>query len=188
MNACAARSRATLCRDAAGWRPRLLAAVVRSRIRSAFTAERQIVGQTGRKMSLVRPRRWLGYFVSLNDLHPRAEEMLDRFERSEIPLWDTFGSSSELPASNSKFIVAFGPGVEAGRLQEVLELLDGVGVEYLQAMRENRKCIYIGTLNLENEPVTAFSAEFMETIRALPEKTDDLGRFLSDQGRLKLVT
>jgi hypothetical protein len=48
-------------------------------------------------MSLVRPRRWLGYFVSLNDLHPRAEEMLDRFEQSEIPLWDTFGSSSEPP-------------------------------------------------------------------------------------------
>jgi len=35
-------------RDAPDWRPRLLAAVVRSRVRSAFTAERQIVGQTAR--------------------------------------------------------------------------------------------------------------------------------------------
>ena len=33
------------CRDAAGWRPRLLATVIRSRVRSAFTAERQNVGQ-----------------------------------------------------------------------------------------------------------------------------------------------
>jgi hypothetical protein len=36
------------CRDAAGWRPRLLAAVIRSGVRSAFTAERQNVGQTRR--------------------------------------------------------------------------------------------------------------------------------------------
>jgi hypothetical protein len=139
-------------------------------------------------MTLVRPRRWLGYFVSLNDLHPRAEEMLDRFEQSEIPLWDTFGSSSEQPASNDRFIVAFGPGVEAGRLIEVLEVLEDLSVEYLQAMRENRKTIYIGTLNLENEPVAPYSADLLKTIRDLPEKTDDLGRFLVEQGRLKLVT
>jgi hypothetical protein len=139
-------------------------------------------------MSLVRPRRWLGYFVSLNDLHPHAEEMLDRFERSEIPLSDTFGSSSEQPVSADRFIVALGPGVEAGRLCEILELLDGLGVEYLQAMRENRKCIYIGALNLENEPVTPYSADLRNVIRDLPEKTDDLGRFLAGQSRLKIVT
>jgi hypothetical protein len=34
------------CRDTAGLRPRLLAAVVRSRVRSAFTAERQNVMRT----------------------------------------------------------------------------------------------------------------------------------------------
>jgi hypothetical protein len=139
-------------------------------------------------MTLVRPRRWLGYFVSLNDLHPRAEEMLDRFEGSEIPLWDTFGSSSEPPTAPHKLIVAFGPGVEAGRLREVLELLEGFNVEHLQGMHETRKCIYIGTLNLENEPTTPFTAELMKTICELPDKEDDLGRLLVDTGRLKLVT
>jgi hypothetical protein len=84
--------------------------------------------------------------------------------------------------------VAFGPGVEAGRLREVLELLDGLGVEYLQSMRENRKCIYVGALNLENDPVAPYSADSMNTIMGLPDKTDDLGQFLVEQGRLKLVT
>ena len=44
-----------LCRDAAGWRPRLLAAVVRSRVRSAFTAERQNVSQTGAGTRVTKP-------------------------------------------------------------------------------------------------------------------------------------
>ena len=46
-----------LCRDAAGWCPRLLAAVVRSRIRLAFTAERQNVGQTGVAVMMLIFRR-----------------------------------------------------------------------------------------------------------------------------------
>ena len=139
-------------------------------------------------MTLVRPRRWLGYFVALNDLHPRAEEMLDRFEASEIPLWDTFGSSSEPPMLHERFIVAFGPGVEAGRLREVLELLAGFDVQYLQATSENRKCIYIGTLNLEDEPTTPFTEELMKAICELPEREDHLERLIVDTGRLKLVT
>ncbi len=50
------------CRDAAGWRPRLLAAVVRLGATSAFAAERQVVGRTagnpsGPKMS-TRSMTW----------------------------------------------------------------------------------------------------------------------------------
>ena len=40
------RSRVGTCRDAAGWRPRLLAAVVRSNAILAFAAERQVVMRT----------------------------------------------------------------------------------------------------------------------------------------------
>jgi hypothetical protein len=43
----------------------------------------------------MKPRRWVGYWIALNDLLPDAQEILDRFERSEIPLDDTFGSSSD---------------------------------------------------------------------------------------------
>jgi hypothetical protein len=126
--------------------------------------------------------------MSARSLLSRADEMLDRFEQSEIPLWDTFGSSSESHVSNGQFIVAFGPGVEAGRLLEVLVLLDGFGVQRLHAMPQNRKSIYIGSLNLENEPTIPFSADLLEVIRDLPEKADQLGPRLLETSHRKLVT
>jgi hypothetical protein len=42
-----------MCRDVARWRARLLAAVVRSNATSAFTAERQVVGQTREMLDTV---------------------------------------------------------------------------------------------------------------------------------------
>jgi len=47
-NATLVRSHTGSCRDAADWRPRLLAAVVRSNATLAFAAERQVVIQTMR--------------------------------------------------------------------------------------------------------------------------------------------
>jgi hypothetical protein len=55
-------------------------------------------------------------------------------------------------------------------------------------MHETRKYIYVGSLNLENEPTTPLTSELMKVICELPEKEDDLGRLLVDTGRLKLVT
>ena len=45
LNATPVRLKVGVCRDAARWRARLLAAVVRSNATLAFTAERQVVGQ-----------------------------------------------------------------------------------------------------------------------------------------------
>jgi hypothetical protein len=44
MNATPVRLQVGMCRDAARWRARLLAAVVRSKVTLAFTFERQVVG------------------------------------------------------------------------------------------------------------------------------------------------
>lgn len=117
-------------------------------------------------MSLMKPRRWLGYTIALNDLLANAKEILDRFERSEIPLDDTFGSSSDPAARPRSTILYVGPGVEQDRLLELLALLEGVPIHFLQADHagHSRKTIYIGSFNLENERVAPYSPEILASV------------------------
>lgn len=138
-------------------------------------------------MTLLRPRRWLAYSVSMNDLHSRAAEMLDRFESSEIPLAETFGSSSDVDAPPEQFIVAFGPGVEAGRLLEVLDLLEGIDAPRLLAMSDQRKTIYVGAFNLAGEPTMPLTPAMLQLLRDAPDDAQQLGEFLT-RSRLRLAT
>ena len=119
-------------------------------------------------MPLLKPRRWLGYDISLNDLIPDAERILDLFETSEIPLCDSFGSSSDPPERPRSVILFFGPGTEPERLAELLDLLPSSSIHCLQAGTEghNRKTIYIGGYNFDSEPVAPATAELLAAARS----------------------
>jgi hypothetical protein len=119
-------------------------------------------------MALQKPRRWLGYRIELNDLVSEADTILDRFENSEIPLDDCFGSNSDPPEAPRSTILFFGPGTEPIRLTELIELLDGTSIHYIQAGTEsyNRKVILIGGYNLDAAPVAPLSPGLVKEMRA----------------------
>jgi len=135
---------------------------------------------------LMKPRRWLGYSIYLNDLFPESEKILDRFEVSEIPLMDTFGSSSDPPTKPSKFVLMIGPGVEINRLNELLELLEGVCPEFIQPETDNtyRKNIYIGCNDSGNESIIPLSTQLKETFKAQNFNPDDLTDYLMNAQKL----
>jgi hypothetical protein len=119
-------------------------------------------------MVLQVPRRWLGYSVWVNSKLAVREAILDRFEVSDVPLTNTFEPDEDDPAPEP-FVVSFGPAVEPARLIEVLNLLEGLGVQYLFAIDgPSRKDITIGAMNLNAEPITPL--------------TDDLSRMLATPG------
>jgi hypothetical protein len=117
-------------------------------------------------MPLLKARRWLGYRISVNDLIPDAERILDLFETSEIPLSDSFGSSSDPPERPRSVILFFGPGTEPQRLAELIDLLPASAVHYLQAGAENadRKTIYVGSYNFDGAPVAPATPELIEAV------------------------
>lgn len=131
---------------------------------------------------LMKPRRWLGYTICLNDELPQSERVLDQFEQSSIPLDDTFGSSSDVAGRNQSVIVMFGPRVERERLVEVLDLLAEAELEvhFLMASFESchRKMIYIGAYNLEHERVAPLTAELDSRIRTEARTAEELGRLV----------
>ncbi|MFH2047744.1 MAG: hypothetical protein ABIK92_21675 [Pseudomonadota bacterium] len=135
----------------------------------------------------MKPRRWLGYTIYLNDLFAVSEKILDRFEVSEIPLTDTFGSSSDPPTKPSKFILLIGPGVEIERLNELLELLEGIGPDYIQPETDNayRKNIYIGCNDSKDESIIHLSPQLKETLKKQNFTSDGLTVYLINFHKLK---
>lgn len=119
------------------------------------------------KIMLLVPRRWLGYRIELNDLLPDCTEILDRFELSEIPLHDTFGSNTDYESAPDRTIISVGEAVEPERFLELIELLDGLNLDFVMAIGDtlNRKDINIGSLNLGNEPMAALSESLLSTVR-----------------------
>ena len=121
-------------------------------------------------MTLLLPRRWLGYSVWVNWNLSVREAVLDRFEASDIPRTNTFEPDDDDPLPEP-FVISFGPGVEPSRLTEVLTLLHGVGVQYLFAIDgPSRRDITIGALNLNEEPITPLTDELVR-LMATPELT-----------------
>ena len=127
-------------------------------------------------MALMKPRRWLGYTICLNDLLEDAPEILDRFERSDVPLDDTFGSSSDPPTRPRATLLYFGPGVEPPRLVEVLDLLRRLPVHHLQTDSSGhaRKTIYVGALNFEALPVAPLTPSLDAQLRRPGLSVDEL--------------
>src|SRR3954453_4049749 len=120
---------------------------------------------------LMKPRRWLGYTICLNDELPQSERALDLFEHSSIPLDDTFGSSSDITGRNQSVILMIGPRVECAHLVEILDLLAeaSLPIHFIMAADETdcRKTIYIGAYNLDHRQVAPFSHELEATIRTM---------------------
>ena len=136
---------------------------------------------------LMKPRRWLGYSIYLNDLFAESEKILDRFEVSEIPLNDTFGSSSDPPIKPSKFTLLIGPGVEIDRLNEILELLEGIGPDFIQLETDNayRKNIYIGCNDSDNESIISLSPNLKEILKKQNFSPNELAAYLINSQKLK---
>ena len=118
---------------------------------------------------LMKPRQWLGYAIFLNDLLEHSEEIIDRFELSEIPLSDTFGSSSDPPIKPDRYILLVGPGVEIERMKDVLKLLEGLGPDFIQPETDGayRKHIYIGCNDSKSESIIPLSPQLRERIMNL---------------------
>ncbi len=137
-------------------------------------------------MTLLIPKRWLGYSIQLNDLLPRYSEILDRFEKSDIPLKDIFGSSSENPTPPSLNIIAFGIAVEPARLLEILELLEGFEPDYLQIDNRaiNRKDIWIGAYNIDNEPVAMLSEALVGQLKSNTLDSAGLVRYVNSNAKI----
>ena len=140
-------------------------------------------------MPLMKPRRWLGYRVFVNDLLPDAEEIIMLFAGSDIPLDDTFGSSSDPPSAPPPLVLFFGPGVEPVRLLEVIELLGTPRIRFLQAPvgDENRKTILVGAYNWDADPLTPFGEALLEQIRAEGFTSEDLTSLVRAASRIRLV-
>ena len=137
----------------------------------------------------MKPRQWLGYSILLNDLLPTSEEILNRFETSEIPLDDTFGSSSDPPIKPSRFILLVGPGVEIERLNEVLKLLDGLGPEFIQQETDGayRKHIYIGSNDSGDDLIIPLLPKLKEKLINLKCTPKELADYLKNINILKAI-
>ena len=140
-------------------------------------------------MALMKPREWMGYSVELNDLLPEAAEIIGRFEQAQVPLDDTFGSSSDPAVPPPPLIVYFGPDVEPQRLLDVLYLLP-VKVRFLLAgtASEDRKRILIGSYNYDRDRPTPFSDELVRRIEQPGMTPDDLTCLVRDAALLRAVS
>lgn len=140
---------------------------------------------------LMKPRQWLGYSIFLNDLLEQSEGILDRFERSEIPLADTFGSSSDPPIKPSRYILLVGPGVEIERLKDVLNLLEGLGPDFILPENDGayRKHIYIGCNDSKSESIIPLSPQLKKEIMnckcSTPNELTDFLLNIRDWRRIK---
>jgi hypothetical protein len=124
----------------------------------------------------MKPRRWLAYTVEVNDLLPSYEHIVDRFERSDVPLDGTFGSNTLAGVELPGLLLAIGPAVEPPRLAEVVDLLAGLGQLFVLVCAEDThdKCITIGALNLEHDAVTAVAGDVLATIMDPDATASDL--------------
>ena len=116
---------------------------------------------------LQKPRRWLAYTIELNDLLPTYEQIIDRFERSDVPLDGVFGSSSVSTSPSLGILVAIGPAVEPQRLDEVIRLVEDLDLLFLLVHDDpsHNKVIIIGAMNLDSAPFVAVTPELLGVIR-----------------------
>jgi hypothetical protein len=140
-------------------------------------------------MALLKPRRWLGYTISVNDLLADAERIIDLFENSEIPLADTFGSSSDPAERPRSVILFFGPGTEPERFAELLDLLPVAAIHFLQASTDggSRKTIYVGSYNLDAEPVAPITPDLLAAVRSA-STPDELSRVVQEASSVVPLT
>ncbi|HEY1372054.1 MAG TPA: hypothetical protein VGH50_06255 [Candidatus Binatia bacterium] len=114
----------------------------------------------------MKPKKWLAYTIEVNDLLPAYEQIIARFEESDIPLDGTFGSNTTAGHVVPGILLAIGPVVEPARLAEVILLLSELGQLFILVHDEasHNKVILIGALNLSGDKVTAITGDVIATI------------------------
>ena len=138
---------------------------------------------------LSKPRRWLAYTIEVNDLLECYDQLLDRFERADVPLDGVFGSNTQEGSAVPGLVVAIGPAVEPARLAEVLPLLEGFGRVFLLVDEgvSHNKFIAIGSLNLNKEPVVALSQGLAALISTPGATADQLCRAVEAAPRIHVL-
>jgi hypothetical protein len=137
---------------------------------------------------LMKPRRWLAYTIEVNDLLPMYEQVVDRFEASDVPLDGAFGSNTTTGVELPGVLLAVGSAVEPARLAEVLGLLTGWQLfVVMRDGREHEKEIIIGALNLDAEPVTAIAGELLATIMQPDATAADLRRAVDSASEVHVL-
>jgi hypothetical protein len=138
---------------------------------------------------LMKPRRWLAYSVKVNDLLPQYEQIVDRFEESDIPLDGSFGSSTCSGSEVPGILIAIGPSVEPLRLHEVLTLLEGLGQQFLVIHDEAvyNKVILVGALNLCAEPIVALSKDILNEIKREGATVSDLAKAIVSAPKIHVL-
>jgi hypothetical protein len=113
----------------------------------------------------MKPKKWLAYTIEVNDLLPAYEQIIARFEESDIPLDGTFGSNTTAGHVAPGILLAIGPAVEPARLAEVILLLSELGQLFILVHDEasHNKVILIGALNLSGDKVTAITGDVIAT-------------------------
>jgi hypothetical protein len=139
---------------------------------------------------LMKPRRWLAYTIEMNDLLPMYEEIVERFERSDIPLDGAFGSNTTPGSNLPGMLLAIGPSVEPARLSEVVDLLAGFGQLFVLVHPDgvHEKVILIGALNLNGEAVTALAGEVLATVRRPSATAAELRQAIESAPKVHLLS
>ena len=139
---------------------------------------------------LMKPRRWLAYTIELNDLLPMYDEIVDRFEHSDVPLDGAFGSNTTTGLELPGLLLAIGPSVEPARLSEVVDLLEGLGQLFILVHPDgvHEKVILIGALNLKGEAVTALAGEVLATVTRPSATAAELRQAIKNAPKVHLLS
>jgi hypothetical protein len=138
---------------------------------------------------LMKPKKWLAYTIEVNDLLPAYERIVERFERSDIPLDGAFGSNTTPGVGLPGVLLAIGPAVEPARLAEVIALLTEFGQLFILVHEDGThdKFIFIGALNLDGEPVTAVGGDVLSTIMRKDATVEELRQSIENAPKVHVI-
>lgn len=138
---------------------------------------------------LMKPKKWLAYTIEVNDLLPVYDQIVDRFEQSDIPLDGAFGLNTTVGVSLPGLLLAIGPAVEPVRLAEVVSLLSGLGQLFILFHDEasHDKVILVGALNLSGDKVTAVTGDVLATIMRKDATAEELRAAIEKAPKVHLI-
>jgi hypothetical protein len=137
-------------------------------------------------MPLMKSKKWMAYTVALNDLIADYDVIIERFEKSSIPLDELFGSNTEQYSPHS-IVMAIGTAIEPSRLRDILKLLENLGPDFIIVDIEgipHKKTIYIGSYKLDQEEAIPMTPILRQKL--LDEQLDLKGMYLILEQSLKV--
>lgn len=153
-------------------------------ITNALEAGREDIQERKREI------QWQAYWVGVNDLLPNYKNIVARLNEARIPIADTFGSSSNVPRPPAHYVVAFGPGVEIEALRQLLRVLAGTGIEFLDyASRDeiHQGRLYVGGYAYDQDPVLNLDGGMLDRVTHSETIEGVLSLMAQNPTRLKSV-